>query len=50
MIKFKKKLQWLWDLHVVSMKPGEYFHYMEKKYGQRWYDFVDRRFEEKFGI
>jgi hypothetical protein len=50
MIKFKRKLQWFWDLHVVSMKPGEYFHYMEKKYGQQWYDFVDRSFEQKFGI
>lgn len=50
MIKLKKKLQWIWDLHFISMKPGEHFYYMEKKYGQRWYDFVDRNYDQRFGI
>ncbi len=50
MIKLKKKLQWIWDLHFISMKPSEHFHYMEKKYGQRWYDFVDRNYDQRFGI
>lgn len=46
----KRKLQWLWDLHMVSMSPSEHFLYMELKYGQRWYDFVDRRYDRKFGV
>ena len=54
MIKFKRRLQWIWDYYFVyflynGMKHDRYFNYMEVKYGQQWYDSVNRSYEKKFG-
>jgi hypothetical protein len=49
MQKFKGFLLWVWDCHIKSMTPSDRFRYMESKYGQQWYDYVDRNYEEKFG-
>lgn len=49
MLKIKKTLQWIWDWYLISMEPSKYFHYMEAKYGQVWYDHVNRNFERRFG-
>jgi hypothetical protein len=50
MIRFKIILQWIWDCHIIPMTPSDRFRYMESKYGQKWYDYVDRTYEEKFGV
>jgi hypothetical protein len=41
----KRKLQWIWDYYFVSMKREDHYNYMESKYGQQWYDFVDRNYD-----
>jgi hypothetical protein len=49
MIRFKRKLLWLWDRHlIIFMTPEEHFIFMELKYGQEWLDFVDRDHERRF--
>jgi hypothetical protein len=49
MTKFKRRLLWIWDYYFRTMNSSDHFRYMEVKYGQRWYDSVDKRYEEKFG-
>jgi hypothetical protein len=49
MQKFKRRIIWLWDYYCTPLNPSDHFHYMELKYGQQWYDYVEKNYEERFG-
>ena len=44
------KLEWYLDYYFVyflfnGMKHHKYFNYMESKYGEEWYEWIDKKFE-----
>jgi len=50
MKRFKMKLEWYLDYYFVyflfnGMKHHRYFTYMESKYGEEWYEWIDKKFE-----
>jgi hypothetical protein len=50
MTKFKMKLEWYIDYYFTyflynGMKHDRYFSYMESKYGEEWYEWIDKKFE-----
>jgi len=50
MVKFKMKLEWYIDYYFTyflynGMKHDRYFRYMESKYGEEWYEWIDKKFE-----
>jgi len=50
MKRFKMKLEWYIDYYFVyflynERKHYRYFSYMEQKYGEEWYEWIDKKFE-----
>ena len=44
------KLEWYIDYYFTyflynGMKHDRYFTYMESKYGEEWYEWIDKKFE-----
>jgi len=46
---FKMKLEWYIDYYFSyflynGSKQHKYFTYMEEKYGEEWYEWIDKKF------
>ena len=49
MTKFKMKLKWYIDYYFTYFlynggKHHKYFNYMESKYGEEWYEWIDKKY------
>jgi len=49
MKRFKMKLEWYIDYYFVyflynERKHYRYFNHMERKYGEEWYEWIEKKF------
>jgi len=47
---FKMKLEWYLDYYFTYFlynggKQHKYFNYMESKYGEEWYEWIEKKFD-----